>query len=126
MASIQQEYPELVACGMMSFIQQDPDTLEPMPGSQGGPGSQQSSQTSLRALPSTRAGALVSSSSARQRAVLVPQIIFLYQLVEGVADKSFGEEGAQFPLPLFQSVQALLISPPSKSCERDSGKSSDT
>ena len=43
-ASIQQEYPEHVACGMMSFIQQDPDTLEPMPGSQGMPGSQQSSQ----------------------------------------------------------------------------------
>lgn len=43
-ASIQQEYPEHVACGMMSFIQQDPDTLEPMPGSQGLPGSQQSSQ----------------------------------------------------------------------------------
>ncbi len=48
-------------------------------------------QTSVRALPSTRAGALVSSSS-QQAAVSVPQIIFLYQLVEGVADKSFGEQ----------------------------------
>ena len=43
-ASIQQEYPQHVACGMMSFIQQDPDTLEPMPGSQGTPGGEQSSQ----------------------------------------------------------------------------------
>ena len=48
-------------------------------------------QASVRALPSTRAGALVSSSS-QQAAVSVPQIIFLYQLVEGVADKSFGEQ----------------------------------
>ena len=75
---------------MMSFIQQDPDTMEPMPGSQGTPGSPQSSQASLRALPSTRAGALVAKGSL-QAAVSVPQIIFLYQLVEGVADKSFGE-----------------------------------
>lgn len=43
-ASIQQEYPQQVACGMMSFIQQDPDTLEPMPGSQGTPGGEQSPQ----------------------------------------------------------------------------------
>ncbi len=51
-------------------------------------------QASLRALPSTRAGALVSNSS-QQAAVSVPQIIFLYQLVEGVADKSFGEQQLQ-------------------------------
>ena len=83
-----------MACGMMSFIQQDPDTLEPMPGSQGAPGSPPGSpapaQSPLRALPSTRAGALVSRTS-QQGAVSVPQIIFLYQLVEGIADKSFGE-----------------------------------
>ena len=48
-------------------------------------------QVSVKALPSTRAGALVCSSSSQQIAVSVPQIIFLYQLVEGVADKSFGE-----------------------------------
>ena len=48
-------------------------------------------QASVKALPSTRAGALVCSSSSQQAAVSVPQIIFLYQLVEGVADKSFGE-----------------------------------
>ena len=89
-ASITQEYPQHVGCGMMSFIQQDPDTMEPMPGSQGTPSSPQTSQASLRALPSTRAGALVAKDSL-QAAVLVPQIIFLYQLVEGVADKSFGE-----------------------------------
>ena len=75
---------------MMSFIQQGLDTMEPMPGSQGTHGSPQSSQASLRALPSTRAGALVAKDSLRA-AVSVPQIIFLYQLVEGVADKSFGD-----------------------------------
>jgi len=48
-------------------------------------------QVSVKALPSTRAGALVSTSS-HQKAVSVPQIIFLYQLVEGVADKSFGKQ----------------------------------
>ena len=47
-ASIQQEYPRHVACGMMAFIQQDPDTLEPMPGSQGMPGSEPSSQVRRR------------------------------------------------------------------------------
>ena len=47
-------------------------------------------QASIKALPSTRAGALVSSSS-QQAAVSVPQIIFLYQLMEGIADKSFGK-----------------------------------
>ncbi len=48
-------------------------------------------QVSVTALPSTRAGALVSTSS-HQKAVSVPQIIFLYQLVKGVADKSFGKQ----------------------------------
>lgn len=47
-ASIQQQYPRHVACGMMAFIQQDPDTLEPMPGSQGMPGSEPSSQVRRR------------------------------------------------------------------------------
>ena len=48
MASIQQQYPRHVACGMMAFIQQDSDTLEPMPGSQGLPGSEPSSQVRRR------------------------------------------------------------------------------
>ena len=75
---------------MMSFIQQDPDTMEPMPGSQGTPGSPQSSQASLWALPSTPYGYILEKKYMNTK-VSVPQIIFLYQLVEGIADKSFGE-----------------------------------
>ena len=109
-----------MACGMMSFIQQDPDTLEPMPGSQGAPGSPPGSpvpaQTPLKALPSTRAGALISRSS-QHGAVSVPQIIFLYQLVEGIADKSFGEavqplnDASTLPLQLDLCNGAPVVAP---------------
>lgn len=41
------------------------------------------------------------SSNSQQAAVSVPQIIFLYQLVEGVADKSFGERSPALTLACF-------------------------
>ena len=67
----------------MSYIQQDPDTHEFLPSS---------SQSSVQGLPSTHASvAATQPDTSSQPPMAVPHITFLYKLVDGIADKSFGE-----------------------------------
>ncbi|CAL8467013.1 g6549 [Coccomyxa elongata] len=89
-ASLEQDYPALVSTFYMSYIQQDPDTSEILPGSSQEP-HRGTGHDALQALPSTHASVdVVAASSAEQPVVSVPRITFLYKLAPGIADKSFG------------------------------------
>ena len=90
-ASLQQDYPALVSTFYMSYIQQDPDDGQPLPGSSPQPKAGACGRQALQALPSTGASVDVATDGADQPAVSVPRIVFLYKLAAGVADKSFGE-----------------------------------
>ena len=90
-ASLQQDYPALVATFYMSYIQQDPDVPQPLPGSSPEPKPSSCCRQALQALPSTGASVDVAADGAERPAVSVPRIVFLYKLAAGVADKSFGE-----------------------------------
>ncbi|KAK9916549.1 hypothetical protein WJX75_003960 [Coccomyxa subellipsoidea] len=89
-ASLQQDYPALVATFYMSYIQQDPDVPQPLPGSSPEPKPSSCCRQALQALPSTGASVDVAADGAERPAVSVPRIVFLYKLAAGVADKSFG------------------------------------
>lgn len=90
-ASLEQDYPALVSTFYMSYIQQDPDTSEILPGSSQEP-PRGTGHDALQALPSTHASVdVVAAGSAEQTVVSVPRITFLYKLAPGIADKSFGD-----------------------------------
>lgn len=91
MASLAQKFPGLVACRCMSYLQQGAPAvpLAPSPG----PGPSQT--LPMEALPSTHADVPPSAgpeagAAAAGLAAAVPRITFLYKLVPGVADRSFG------------------------------------
>lgn len=103
-ASLQREFPELVATFYMSYLQQEPDAPGVLPVSsspwQPGPGAPGRPPAPVQALPSTGAGAAVAAAAdggIERPLVTVPRIIFLYKLAPGIADKSFG---ARFRLPM--------------------------
>lgn len=91
MASLAQKFPGLVTCRCMSYLQQGAPSapLAPSPG----PGPSQT--LPMEVLPSTHAdvppaAAPDAGAAAAGLAAAVPRITFLYKLVLGVADRSFG------------------------------------
>ena len=89
-AGLAQTYPGLVACRCMSYLQEGAPAAAPLLSSS------PSQALSVEALPSTRADVQTPArpgapgAPAGAAADGVPRITFLYKLVPGVADRSFG------------------------------------
>lgn len=88
-AGLAHKYPGLVACRCMSYLQEGAPASAPQTPSP-------SQALSVEALPSTRADVQTPArpggpgAAAGGAADGVPRITFLYKLVPGVADRSFG------------------------------------
>ena len=88
-AGLAQQYPGLVACRCMSYLQEGAPASAPATPNP-------SQALAVEALPSTRADIQTPArpgdpgAAAGGAANGVPRITFLYKLVPGVADRSFG------------------------------------
>ncbi len=98
-AALAQRFPGLVACCCMSYLQEGGEAAAAPAPAPGVPGRGGGGALPVEALPSThadaaapaRAGAAAAGSGGARAAV--PRITFLYKLVPGMADRSFGAHG---------------------------------
>jgi hypothetical protein len=104
-AALAQRFPGLVACCCMSYLQEGGEAAAAPAPAPGAPGRGGGSALPVEALPSTHADAAApvrAGAAAAERGgacAAVPRITFLYKLVPGMADRSFGAHGAYFYPP---------------------------
>ncbi len=92
MAALAQRFPGLVACCCMSYLQDGGEAAAAPAPAPGVPGRSGGGALPVEALPSTRPTAPTRAGAAAPGSA-VPRITFLYKLVPGMADRSFGAHG---------------------------------